>query len=540
MSSQITPLYPVSGTDTAKVQGIPVSTTDPTGGQILVYNSATLQYEPSSEIVGTSLGSISTQITGQQISAFSNFQLGINSTLIYGASVNGVTLTCPNTSGTIALTSQIGTVAVGGITGLGTGVATALAISVGSAGSVALTNGTTSPTALSAAGNTALTVSATSMFSAFLVTAGAGAGGYTATVSLNTSAAVPQAGATAIVKIDLAASNNPRVQLRSNTTVIGEAIGNGTARTVVFRCIFDGSAWSVVSRVPSAEVFTITRTQAPAGATGSTGSWTWTLPVGSRYIETWLVSAGAGGGSGRRGSAGSARSGGGGGGAGNVSIYTCSSISLPSQSLVFTLAAGGAGGAAVAVDDTNGNAGGGTGGANIVSGALTLLYIPGGATGGGAGTNTTVSGGGSSGNTLRLYQGTSGGGSNATGAPSASGSASFPVPTGGAGGGGISTGNTAYAGAQSGFTMLATSAGPLGGSATGGNGIDASAFAGADQTAVGVGASGGGGNSAGAGGNGGNGQFGSGGGGGGASVNGFASGAGGNGGDAVSRITVFF
>ena len=107
MSSQITPLYPVSGTDTAKVQGIPVSTTDPTGGQILVYNSATLQYEPSSEIIGTSLGSISTQITGQQISAFTNFQLGINATLIYGASVNGVTLTCPDASGTLALAADL-------------------------------------------------------------------------------------------------------------------------------------------------------------------------------------------------------------------------------------------------------------------------------------------------------------------------------------------------------------------------------------------------------------------------------------------------
>jgi len=46
MSSQITPLFPVSGTDTAKVQGIPVSTVDPINGQVLVYKSATLQYEP--------------------------------------------------------------------------------------------------------------------------------------------------------------------------------------------------------------------------------------------------------------------------------------------------------------------------------------------------------------------------------------------------------------------------------------------------------------------------------------------------------------
>ena len=53
-------------------------------------------------------GSLSIQVIGGQVSAFSNFQLGINSTLIYGASVNGVTLTCPDASGTIALTSQVG------------------------------------------------------------------------------------------------------------------------------------------------------------------------------------------------------------------------------------------------------------------------------------------------------------------------------------------------------------------------------------------------------------------------------------------------
>ena len=53
-------------------------------------------------------GSLSIQVIGGQVSAFSNFQLGINSTLIYGASVNDVTLTCPNTSGTLALLSQVG------------------------------------------------------------------------------------------------------------------------------------------------------------------------------------------------------------------------------------------------------------------------------------------------------------------------------------------------------------------------------------------------------------------------------------------------
>ncbi len=52
MSSQITPLFPVSGTDTAKVQGIPVSTVDPINGQVLVYNEATSQYEPAVATTG--------------------------------------------------------------------------------------------------------------------------------------------------------------------------------------------------------------------------------------------------------------------------------------------------------------------------------------------------------------------------------------------------------------------------------------------------------------------------------------------------------
>jgi hypothetical protein len=66
MSSQITPLYPVSGTDTAKVQGIPVSTVDPTNGQILVFNSATSQYEPSAAGDITGLGTAATRDVGQE------------------------------------------------------------------------------------------------------------------------------------------------------------------------------------------------------------------------------------------------------------------------------------------------------------------------------------------------------------------------------------------------------------------------------------------------------------------------------------------
>ncbi len=39
-------MFPESGNDAAKAQGIPISTVDPTNGQVLVYNSTTRQYEP--------------------------------------------------------------------------------------------------------------------------------------------------------------------------------------------------------------------------------------------------------------------------------------------------------------------------------------------------------------------------------------------------------------------------------------------------------------------------------------------------------------
>lgn len=49
MGGQIIPLYPDSGTDAARLQGFPVSVTDPTSGDILVYDSATRQWVPRSK-----------------------------------------------------------------------------------------------------------------------------------------------------------------------------------------------------------------------------------------------------------------------------------------------------------------------------------------------------------------------------------------------------------------------------------------------------------------------------------------------------------
>lgn len=53
MGGQIIPLYPDSGTDAARVQGIPVSVVDPTSGQILEYDSTTRQYVPKDYVPKT-------------------------------------------------------------------------------------------------------------------------------------------------------------------------------------------------------------------------------------------------------------------------------------------------------------------------------------------------------------------------------------------------------------------------------------------------------------------------------------------------------
>lgn len=62
MAGQIIPLYPDSGTDAARVQGIPVSVVDPTTGQILQYDLATRQYVPV-DYVGKAGGTFTGNLT---------------------------------------------------------------------------------------------------------------------------------------------------------------------------------------------------------------------------------------------------------------------------------------------------------------------------------------------------------------------------------------------------------------------------------------------------------------------------------------------
>jgi hypothetical protein len=378
---------------------------------------------------------------------------------------------------------------------------------------------------VSAAGDTTPTLASTQPNVVSTITAGAGAGGYTHNIVLSSTNA--HAGAFLTIHVDLAASRNPRIEIRDLTnsgTILGTAQGNNVARRVTFRCVFDGTNWGLVSRAPAAETFEF-----------DVGNFTLAIPTGALNYDAFAVAPGAGGGSGRRGAAGSARFGGGGGSAGNVAVASGSVASIGATTLNIDVSAGGAGGAPATADDTNGNAG--TGG--TFSRIRRIVNATGSVSGGG-GTAAAGAGGAASANTNRTYFGGAGGSSSVSAAPSQPAFAIASVPNGGGAGGGISAANVDYAGgtgllpSQFGNTSLSNNAG---GAAGGGAGLNGDS---SPELPAGIAGSGGGGNAAGAGGAGGHGYRGSGGAGGGASVNGSDSGAGGNGGDGYARITLFY
>jgi hypothetical protein len=406
---------------------------------------------------------------------------------------------------------------------------------------------------VSAAGNTNLALLATQPNEVATITAGAGAGGYTHTVTLQSTNA--HAGAFITVNVDLPASNNPRIELRNLTsggTLIDEAIGNGTARRVVMRCQFDGTNWSLVSRMPMEESFIFRRdTGGPAGSTGALpGPFTWALPIRARSIRCELLSGGSGAGSGRRGAAGTARGGGGGGSGGNgLDIEVpASTFGGGGATITATIGAGGLGGAAPTTDNTDGNPGT-HGGDTSISGGGTQILAPGTLypTGNGRGRAGTTTGGAQS--TRGGYcnrPGTQGGAGSVSAAGSSIGiSTDFEIPggSGGAGGGGIDASNNHYAGG--GVSGPSTAAFITNnnwtatvGAAGGGDGVTAT-YGGPLVLWGAFSASGGGGNNAGGGGQGGDGYFpGGGGAGAGASTNGTTGKRGGNGAAGILRLTV--
>ncbi len=104
----------------------------------------------------------------------------------------------------------------------------------------------TSPAAISAAGNTNLTLGTGEISSVFGVTVSAGSAAYTATLTLQTTNAV--AGAEISGTVAMPASFNPTIELRNATsggTLLGTITGNTVARTWNFRARYDGSAWAL-------------------------------------------------------------------------------------------------------------------------------------------------------------------------------------------------------------------------------------------------------------------------------------------------------
>jgi hypothetical protein len=329
----------------------------------------------------------------------------------------------------------------------------------------------------------------------------------------------------------------------TNIALAGSAITSGTvaaARLDTHATTHNPGGSDPVALV---EVYEFTRTTKPAAATGSSGSYTFTIPAAAKAVEFFAIGAGGGGGSGRRGAAGTARFGGGGGGSGGVMILTRSVAELASRTVSIVLGAGGAGGAAVTANDTNGNPGTNGVDTTLVISGVTLFASRGGFGSGG----TAAAGSGGSGGAA-LFSGTAGSSSSATAAPNGSNvltNAGYSAGGGGAGGG-ISTGDVSYGGAlgrAQGWFAGGQNTNASGGTAPGGNGQSASEvftqILGAQPG--GAGAGGAAGNASTAGGNGGNGaNYGGAGGAGGASFNGFNSGAGGNGGDGYVRLTVWY
>jgi hypothetical protein len=299
--------------------------------------------------------------------------------------------------------------------------------------------------------------------------------------------------------------------------------------------------------------YEFTRTSKPAAATGSNGSYTWTVPTGARFILMEIIGAGGGGGSGRRGAATTARGGGGGGGGGGRIRTGWVAVSqLESSTLSITVGAGGGGGAAITANDTSG-ANGTTGGDSVVNTSSSFFqWIAAGGGPGFGGTTAAGSGGASpqAGSQPRsdYAWGGSGGAGGATASPpnGFDGANSGWTASGGGGGGGVNASDVIGAGGSSGWsnrpeyinsaqvTIANSSAGTNGRSGWNGSGT-----MGSSGQIVGISGSGGNASTTTAAGSGGAGVgFGAAGGGGGASLNGFNSGAGGNGSEGYIRIMV--
>lgn len=279
------------------------------------------------------------------------------------------------------------------------------------------------------------------------------------------------------------------------------------------------TATGAISKI---EIYEFSRTTKPSNASGSNGSYTWSLPTGAKLVEIFMIGGGGGGGSGRKGATGTARYGGGGGSSAGV-VHTTFVASLINTPISITIGAGGGGGSSQTANDTNGNAGS-IGNASTVTfnSSSTAVFTAEFGQGGGGGSTTAGTAGALVSNRICTFRGNSGQAANVTnlsGIPegiAVNGNVALPGAAGGSmdGGSNIYTPGTVSLPAT--FFSVSTQIGSNGGGGAASN----SANGGSGSNGAGYGYGGCGGGSA--------------------TNNIGNSGAGGNGGDGYLRITVWF